>query len=342
MSYVRNAWYVSTWVHDVTPERPVGVRILNEPIVLWRDSAGALSAFEDRCIHRLAPLSMGRCEGARLRCMYHGIAYDRMGRVVEIPGQEQIAADLRVRTYPVVERHGAVWVWMGEPRAMDEKLIPPVVGLDNADYVLGHGQLDIAASANLINDNLLDLSHVPFLHAGTAQLSEEWARERPKFTKRERSVHTEWWVRGEKLRLGQPGDTYRRSDFFIPGVLIVTDRIFPVGQADSLKGEEPDLAHPPFYILNHLVSPMTDRSTRYFYCVGSHCSFGEEATQARDALMILAAKAFAEDKKMIEAQQEIMDLTPNWRVTPTRNDRGVILLSQVIQKLSREKSDPTL
>src|SRR5690242_4086065 len=122
MKYVQNAWYVAAWAREVIAERPMGVRVLSEPIVIWRTASGALSAFEDRCIHRLAPLSLGRCEGEKLRCMYHGLLYDRTGRVVEIPGQDKTPASLRIRAYTVAERHGWIWVWMGEAEA-DETLI---------------------------------------------------------------------------------------------------------------------------------------------------------------------------------------------------------------------------
>src|SRR5580704_12793088 len=101
MTYIRNAWYVATWTHDIVSNAPAGFRVLNEPIVIWRNAAGDLTAFEDRCVHRLAPLSLGRCEGERLRCMYHGLLYDRTGRVVEIPGQNRISAAMRVRMYPI-------------------------------------------------------------------------------------------------------------------------------------------------------------------------------------------------------------------------------------------------
>jgi len=337
MTYVRNAWYVAAWAHEVVADRPVGVRVLNEPIVLWRNAAGALAAFEDRCIHRLAPLSLGRCEGEKLRCMYHGLLYDRSGQVVEIPGQEKLPSRLRVRPYPVVERHGWVWVWMGEAAAADEGLIPPVMGLDHPDYLLGHGQLDFAAAAHLVNENLLDLSHVSFLHA-SLQFSEAWARQPPKFTKHERSVRTEWWMRNESLKPGERVDMYTRSDFYVPGVLVVTDRGYPLGTADKLNGQEPNLEPPPFNIFIHLISPMTERSTRYFYCAGSHRGHGEDAVRARDSLMGLAEKAFAEDKMMIEAQQQSIDSTPGWRFIPTINDRGVMLFKQIVEKLAREES----
>src|SRR5579871_2556352 len=82
VTYVRNAWYVAAWAHELRDELPLGVRVLDEPIVIWRNGRGDLAAFEDYCLHRLARLSLGRCEGERLRCMYHGWLYDSTGHVV--------------------------------------------------------------------------------------------------------------------------------------------------------------------------------------------------------------------------------------------------------------------
>ena len=112
--YVRNAWYVAAWTHEIEPSKTFAITILDEPVVIWRSEGGLLAALEDRCVHRMAPLSLGRCEGERLRCMYHGLLFSAEGRVVEIPGQEQIHPNARVRSYPVIERHSWVWVWMGD------------------------------------------------------------------------------------------------------------------------------------------------------------------------------------------------------------------------------------
>src|SRR5436305_566446 len=82
--------------HELEAGKPFAITILGERIVIWRTADGGLHALEDRCVHRLAPLSLGRCEGERLRCMYHGLLYEADGRVVEIPGQEVIPAKARV------------------------------------------------------------------------------------------------------------------------------------------------------------------------------------------------------------------------------------------------------
>src|SRR5580658_6301193 len=228
MIYVRNAWYVAGWTHELAIGCLAGVRILNEPIVIWRNAAGELAAFEDRCIHRLAPLSMGRCEGEKLRCKYHGLLYDRTGRVVEIPGQDKIAASLRVRAYPVAERHSWIWVWMGDAAIADERLIPPAVGieeLDGNDYVFTHGQTDIAAEARLVYDNLLDLSHISFLHSDSLMLGEIWAQERPKVTEQKRSIRSERWLTGKdakhSLKTGEPADVHVCTDYFVPGIFLI-------------------------------------------------------------------------------------------------------------------------
>src|SRR5437868_6813538 len=276
MTYVRNAWYVADWAHKLTADRPHGVRILDEPIVIWRNAAGELTAFEDRCIHRLAPLSLGRCEGETLRCMYHGVLYDRTGQVIDIPGQDHIPKNCRLRTYPIVQRHGWVWVWMGD-EAPAHDLIPSVVGLDNSDYVFGHGELDYAAEARLVNDNLLDLSHASFLHSG---VSETWAREPAKVTEHDRFVRSERWIKNEG-ELGfvdrEKVDTYFCYDFFVPGALLMTIRTYPVGTADALNGQAPDLNEPAISVGSHAITPVTDKTTRYFYVVGRR---GADETEA--------------------------------------------------------------
>lgn len=349
MTYVRNAWYVAAWAHELERERPFGVRILNEPIVIWRNAAGDLTSFEDRCIHRLAPLSLGRCEGERLRCLYHGLLYDRTGRVVEIPGQDKLPSSLRVRTYPVAERHSWIWVWMGDAEKADEGLIPPVIGMDHPDYICGRGQLDYAAEARLIHENLLDLSHVSFLHTQTFGMSETWAREHPKVTEIERRIRSERWIRNEginaMLNTATRVDTYFCLDFFVPGVLLMRHRAYPVGTADALNGQPPDLDRLGGGLSEGLTSqaitPLTDKTARYFYIMGDRrdgdrAVFDLGSQSAYD--MTVVERTFAEDKAMIEAQQRIIDVTPGWRYIATAADRGIVLFNRLIERLAREES----
>jgi phenylpropionate dioxygenase-like ring-hydroxylating dioxygenase large terminal subunit len=337
MTYVRNAWYVSAWALDVAPECLLGVRLLNEPIVIWRNTAGNLVALEDRCVHRLAPLSLGYCEGERLRCRYHGLLYDRTGRVVEIPGQHRVPSSLRARAYPVVERHNWVWIWMGDAAAANEALIPPIMGMNDPDYLCAHGQLDYAAEARFINENLLDLSHVSYLHTESFRMSETWAREAPTVTEHDRSIRSERWIRSEgplgTVDADKQVDTYFCYDFFVPGVLLMSVRTYPVGTADALNGRPPDLSAAAETFTSQAITPLTDKTARYFYIMGRRRR-GEETVYD----MAITEKAYAEDKTMVEAQQRNIDATPGWRFIATTADRGVILFNRLVEKMSREGS----
>ena len=73
--YVRNSWYMAGWARDFVADTPQAITLLDEPLVIYRQSDGRLTAMEDRCCHRLAPLSHGRVEGNDLRCLYHGLKF---------------------------------------------------------------------------------------------------------------------------------------------------------------------------------------------------------------------------------------------------------------------------
>ena len=114
MDFVRNAWYVACWSHELVAQ-PLARTILGEPVVLFRGADGAPAALEDRCPHRYLPLSLGRPVEAGLQCGYHGMTFDARGACVAIPGQTRIPPNARVRAYPVRETNGMVWIWTGVP-----------------------------------------------------------------------------------------------------------------------------------------------------------------------------------------------------------------------------------
>ena len=340
MSYVRNAWYVAAWEQDLAPAAPVPITILGDRIVLYRSQSGRIVALEDRCVHRLAPLSLGRCEGERLRCMYHGLLFDPDGKVVEIPGQDLIPARARVRSYPATERHSWIWIWMGDPALADEALIPPAVGFDNARYILGRGQLDYAAEARLINDNLLDFSHLSYVHAGSFGATETWARSLPKVIPLERGVRVQRWIVGEAgMHTSEPHDRWSSYDFLVPGVLLMTGGNYPVGTAERLGFLAPDLeeAVSGVTFTSQAVTPMEARTARYFFSWGPRRDMGDAAH--RDRLMAIADQAFAEDKAMIEAQQRVIDATASPRIMPTSADKGVTLFNRLVERLARQEDD---
>lgn len=338
--YTKNTWYVAAWNDQVEAGKPFAISILGEPIVFYRTAGGRVVAMEDRCVHRLAPLSLGRCEGDRLRCMYHGLLYDPDGTVVEIPGQESIPPRARVRTYPVVERASWIWVWMGDAERADEALIPPAIGPDHPDYIMGKGFLDYEAEASLINDNLLDFSHLTFVHAESFQAGSNFAEALPKLETLERGVRFSRWIVDAEGPVGrrnsERSDNYMSYEFLVPGILLMWNGSFARGTAEACDFGPPDRAEAIASVTftSQAVTPTTERKARYFFCWGPHKDHGDE--KLRDFLMGLAGKAFGEDKAMIEAQQRIINATPNPTIMPTAHDRGVTIFNRMVERLARE------
>jgi vanillate O-demethylase monooxygenase subunit len=118
-TYLRNAWYCAGWADQLPDGGVLGLTILKEPVVVYREGNGSVSALEDRCPHRFAPLSMGKVLGGnRLQCPYHGLEFDRSGACVRNPhGDKRIPTRAKVKSYPAVEKHKAIWVWMGDQPA---------------------------------------------------------------------------------------------------------------------------------------------------------------------------------------------------------------------------------
>lgn len=338
--YPRNAWYVAAWSTDIASAKPFSISILDEPIVIYRTATARLVALQDRCVHRLARLSLGRCEGERLRCMYHGLLFDPDGKVIEIPGQPQIPQNARVRSYPIVERHSWIWVWMGNPARADENLIPGAVGLEDPDWILGRGQLDYAAEGRLINDNLLDFSHLPYVHANSFRPTEDFSQVRPAITVLPRGVRFERWVVGKQAAtmLGErpAADGWVSYDFLAPGILLMWSGGFPVGTAEACGFLRPDYSKAVSEVnfTSQAVTSLTAKSSRYFFSWGPHCKHGDAAL--RDVLMGIAGMAFNEDKVMIEAQQQAIDQAPTVQIMPTSADKGITIFSQVMRRLARE------
>ena len=167
MSYLRNAWTVAAWANELEPGQLLARTLLDEPLVFFRDAQGQPKALADRCPHRFAPLSMGKlCDGgAAVQCPYHGLRFDSGGACVLNPhGDGRIPEAAKVRSYPVVERWSAIWIWMGDAALADAALIPDFSFNDPAHWAVGTGRMVVNAPYELEIDNIMDLSHIEFMH----------------------------------------------------------------------------------------------------------------------------------------------------------------------------------
>lgn len=167
--FPKNAWYVAAFDHEVT-SRPLHRRLLDEEVVLYRTPAGAPAALFDRCPHRGYPLSAGGVTvGANIQCQYHGLQFGPDGRCAVVPSGDKRPQRIKTRSFPVMERYRLVWIWTGDPALADESLIPDLtvygVGAEGMHHSTGI-RLDIAANYLLQVDNLLDATHITYLHEG--------------------------------------------------------------------------------------------------------------------------------------------------------------------------------
>ena len=107
--FVKNAWYVAGWSSEFG-DALQRVTIIEQHLVMFRTSANVVVALEDRCPHRLLPLSKGKRIGDDIQCGYHGMTFDCSGACVRIPGQDNVPSTAFVDAFPVVEKNNIVFV----------------------------------------------------------------------------------------------------------------------------------------------------------------------------------------------------------------------------------------
>lgn len=340
--FVRRCWYVAAWSSELA-DRPLAVRVGHDPIVLYRQADGSAVALEDRCPHRMAPLSMGRVEGDVIRCMYHGAQFGPDGRCRGVPGQEAVPASFVARRYAVLERDGWIWVWLGDAEQADPALLP-VSELTQPAWRPRTGQLDYAAHYELLNDNLCDFSHVTFVHEATFAVmgKEAWSTSKPQITNIDRGVRVERWIEGTLMPPFVPGappraDLWMRYDYVLPGVLLMHNGFHPPGTAARLGlGQVPALEPLHATYNAQAVTPTGPRSSRYFYGVGTRTA---EPAEILEPVFMLTAAAFQEDKAIIEAQQRTIDQSEGRPLRGTTHDQAVTRLRRLVQQALAEEAE---
>ena len=201
MPYLRNTWYVAGWADELAPGAVLARRLLDEPVVMFRDAAGTAQALHDRCPHRFVPLSAGRVlpDTGNLQCGYHGLQFDGTGHCVHNPHCDgAIPKAAKVRAYPLVERHSLLWIWMGDVEAATPDTIPDFSCMDTDGWYVGQGYLRPRANYVLEVENILDLSHIEFLHSELLG-SEAVKRARTEVRQEGRSVWSLRLMQNERL-----------------------------------------------------------------------------------------------------------------------------------------------
>lgn len=330
--FVRNCWYVIAWDHEIADDALFTRTVLNEAVLLYRTAEGRVVALHDRCCHRLAPLSKGRKEGDCVRCGYHGLKFDTTGRCVEIPGSDSIPEKARVKAYPVAVKNKWVFVWMGDPAKADTALLPDNFSCDDPGWDYIPGYLHYATSQQLICDNLLDFSHLSYVHEKTLGGSTAIAQTRPeiervprgiKVTRRVSDVAAPPYYRALREIDGNL-DRWFIYEFLLPGTLLMHSGGRPVGDADG------DMRRAVRLHSCQTVTPETDTTTHYFFQQSRRIEDGDR--RMTEALYRSLLLAFEEDRDMISAQSAAIDLDPDAPMLPLAMDAALVRFRRLVDE----------
>ena len=337
--FIRNAWYVAAWDHEV--ERSLlGRKILNEPVVIYRKRDGGVVALEDRCCHRHYPLSKGELIDDKIQCGYHGMIYDASGACVDIPWQKNVPRSAKVKSYPAVEQFHWIWIWMGDPELADESKITDFHWLDDPQWGAKGTYFHIQSDYRLIIENLLDLSHLAYVHRSTLGNVAVAEAAKTKYERGSNNVRvTRWMIDTE------PPPTYIKAGSFEGNVdrWQIIDFTPPahvrldVGACDTGTGAPKGRRNGGIEMRNlNAITPETDQTTHYFWAQAHNFDVDNQAMT--EMLFEQVRTAFLEDKDIFEAQQQTTNLNPTVRRINLSGDAGGLAALEIIDRLCREES----
>tara|TARA_B100000686_G_scaffold257122_1_gene269098 strand:+ start:229 stop:1335 length:1107 start_codon:yes stop_codon:yes gene_type:complete len=356
--FLKNYWYVAASPEEVGG-KPIGRVLLGEPVVMYRTSKGVPVAFEDRCCHRNAPLSRGHVVGDNLQCGYHGLTFNSKGDCISVPGQTKTPPGAGVKSYPVVERWGWVWIWMGDATKADPAEIPSLYWHDDPEWTRQvAGYLHIEGNYQLLIDNLLDLTHLTFLHGST--IGNEHVANTPlaKVTRNSRKE-----LRSTALELVSrdlpcanairwmynidPPPLYARSGGFTKP----DDRVdrwqiirfeppshvwLDVGLARAGTGApDGDRSQGATHTVVNGITPESESSTHYFWTFPRNHSLRD--VDLNEYLQKGIISTFMEDKDMIEGQQKIINTNAFAPKIEINADAAAIIARNIIDELLQEQ-----
>lgn len=346
MSYLRNVWYIAGWADEFQPGEMVARTFLNEHIVMFRDNHGRLRALHDRCPHRFVPLHLGRLKGDRIQCAYHGLEFDCTGACVKNPhANGAIPKAARVRSYPMHETHGFAWIWMGDEEAASPELIPDFSPMSADVAYVGKSYLHVKANYVLESDNILDLSHIEFLH-GSSLGSDGVARGEIEVVQDGNTVYSKRLTCNEQLtpaleRLrgispGQRVDRWLDVRWNAPANMLLVSGQTPTGHPRD-AGSQVHVAH--------VFTPETNATTHYWFGIAIPKSEGEGgATRAQENIQWLRQPFETEDMLMLEAQQNTIGDADFWSLRPVLlpSDAGAVRARRILEAMLKKESEPSV
>ena len=345
--FLKDTWYVCAQPEEVT-RTPMARTICNENLAFWRKEDGTPIVFEDRCCHRRMPLSKANLVGDQMECYYHGLRFDEDGKCVHVPGQTTIPPGAQVQKYPIVEKYNWMWIWMGDPALADEDLIVPYPWKTADDWGDKGTYFYVKADYKLVVDNLLDLSHLGFVHRSTIGNAAVAEAARVRTLKDDDSVTVARWTVGQP-----PAPTYQKMggwteddivdrwqiiEFRMPGAV----RLFTGAAPGAAEGKEfgfteidRDVPEGGFGFHNlNFVTPETENTTHYFWSNAYQVQGQPVSEEMTELSYRQIFTAFHQDWEVFNKQQE------NWDDKPTIDtvqDAGSIAARAMIDRKIAEE-----
>lgn len=335
-SYPRNQWYVAALSTELG-RVPMHRKILDTDVVLFRREDGTPVALYDRCPHRSLPLSQGSLVGNEIQCAYHGMRFNTDGACTHIPGQSTIPGGLlKATTYPVVEKSVWIWIWMGDPAKADRDAIPDhkYLYLEHPDFApVPLFSMQIDCNFQLCHENLIDLTHLTFLHKGAFETGGAKIADIP----------SKCEFGHNKVRITYQyndllvSDAYAAISGFAAGQRInrtlVTETIPPCLSFiynTYTSSDEPD-GIPRIWSTPFAMTPRDKRSTNYFFV--SAANYGLDYTDEAKSLIFVT---FQEDKAALEAIQRVFDQSnPDFEYEfSVRADAGSMRVRRMIRDMA--------
>ncbi|OGA12032.1 MAG: hypothetical protein A3D95_05995 [Betaproteobacteria bacterium RIFCSPHIGHO2_12_FULL_69_13] len=337
MPFLRNQWYVAAQSSEIEA-RPFARWILGEPLVLFRRRDGSVAALEDRCPHRRAPLSAGEVLGDEIQCGYHGARFKGDGTCTLFPSQPSgPGRGFAARSYRVVERQALVFVWMGDAARADTEALPDWSANTAPGWKAVHGYRHVKGHYQLVLDNLLDLTHLPFVHKTT--LAQPGMVEAPTKVEVEGDVVRTLRVMREVdpapihrvvRKFEGKVDRWQTSEFRAPGYIGITLGLRPAAPGELRMDE---VSH---MVINS-ITPETERSCHYFWSLTRR--FALEDEEVTRQFREMTGAAFEEDAALIEAQQRMIESDASGRsLVGFREDQAGLAARRIIARMLEEQS----
>ncbi len=348
--FPRNAWYVACTPDEVasTAHGALGRQICGQRMVFYRGPDDVMTALEDFCPHRGAPLSLGRVCDGKLVCGYHGLEMGCDGKTVAMPGQ-RVRGFPAIRAYPVLERYGFVWVWPGDPAQASPDKLPALQWADNPEWAYGGGLYHIGCDYRLMIDNLMDLTHETYVHAssiGQKEIDESPCTTRATadevITSRFMNGVTAppFWqtaLRMNGLPTDQPVDRWQVCHFTPPSHVMIEVGVALAGHG----GVEAPADKKASAIVVDFITPETDTSIWYFWGMARHFKPQDNSltVQIREG----QGRIFAEDREMLELQQRNLSSHPGRDLLKLNIDAGGVQSRRLIDRwLADERAAPSM